>query len=79
MTGGDGFQQEAVFRVLRDPEVGSAWGQQVCGELNENRDAVSQFLVYDEILNGRQRWEWWQRLMKVDSVRYGPTDMGENV
>ena len=65
MARSDRFQQETVFRVLRDPEVGSTWSQQVRGKFNEYWDTISLFLIYDETMNGGQRWEWLKCLIKV--------------
>ena len=71
MTRSDGFQQETVLGVFRDPEVGSAWSQQVRGKFEEHRDTVSPFLIHDETLNGGQWWERLKRLTRVVNVRYG--------
>ena len=70
MAGSDGFQQETVLRVFRDPEVGGAWSQQVCRQFDEDGDAVSLFLIHDETLNCGKWWERLKRLGKVDNVRY---------
>jgi hypothetical protein len=77
VAGSDGFQQETVLRVFRDPEVGGAWSQQVCGQFDEDGDAVPLFLIHDETLNCGKWWEWLKRLTKVDNMRYRLMAMGE--
>lgn len=43
----DTFQQEAVFRLLRDLQERHHWGEQIRRDLSTDRDAVDIVLGYE--------------------------------
>lgn len=53
----DTFEQKRVFGVVRDFEVGHTWCQEVCGELDVDRDAVSSLFMDNELFD---LGEWWE-------------------
>lgn len=74
------LEQEAVLGVLCDAEVGRAGCEEVAGELDEDRHAVSALFLEDQLLDGGKRGERGQSLWRAQSAgaRAGRAGAGDS-